>query len=139
MIGNNNIPKYFTKNVPNYRYRRFKTLLASQNSSDLEEAIKVGLKIRPEDPQFKTTFIDIITILMDRVNNTDYARQALSKYMEYTKPILSRQDARQSLADTIDPARDLMNKYGLEDTFHQEQRFGGFIEDILLQLELKKR
>ena len=138
LIYNNDIPKSFTRNVPNYRYDRFKTLFASQDSSDLEEAVKVGLKIRPEDPQFKTTFIDLSAILMDRVNNTDYARKALSNYVQYTEVILNRQDARQSIADTIDSARDLMNRYGLEHTFNQEQKFGGFIEDILLQLELER-
>ena len=128
----------FVAGLVNDPVERFKKLSASRKASDLEEAVKVGLKIRPDDRFFKESFIGMAYILMDRVNNTDYARQALFNYVAYTKVIQNHPDARQWIADTIDSARDLMNRYGLRDTFYQQQTFGGFVEDILLQFDLKR-
>ena len=128
----------FVAGLVNDPVKQFKDLSASHKLSDLEEAVKVGLKIRPDDPFFRESFIGMAAILMDRVNNTDYARQALSNYVEYTRLIQNRPDARQSIADTIDSARDLMNRYAMKNTFHQEQKFGGHVESLLLQYELKR-
>jgi len=104
--------------MPNYRYEEFMRLINENN--DLKKACEVGLKISPKDIVFKKTFIEIVQILMDRVDQPKYALQLIHNYIDYKREIEKLPDACQILSETIEKALDLSEKYAINEKYKDE-------------------
>ncbi len=128
--------KDVTRDIPNYRYMEFEKRAAGRENDDLEEALRIGLEIRPSDPLFKKAFIEMTGLLMDRMNDMTYAKQLLGSYIQFVDSIREHPNAKPWVADTIDAAEDLMNQYKLKETFHGENRFGALIGEIVMRYGL---
>jgi len=120
------------------QFHKFKLFSVSSSRADLEAAVQMGLDVKPNTPLVKAVFIRVSKILMDRVTNRDAAIQILGHYVRYVQDIKEGPEAEQALADTIDPARDLMERYGLSDHRFDEERLGSLIAKILKELGIEK-
>ncbi len=124
------------RDIPNHRYTEFEKLTALADNGDFEEALMIGLEIRPTDPMFKKAFVAMTGLLLDKVNNMRYAKRLLGSYIQFTDAIRGHPNAKPWTADTIDAAEDLMNQYKLKETFYDEKRFGALIGEIVMRYGL---
>ena len=89
-------------------------------------------------PSFQDTFEGVAALLMDRVDSSGYAREALCRYVEFEKCIRGRKNAAKIIARTLGSAMDLMERYGLRDMFCGNIALGGFIEQTLMRYGIKR-
>ena len=128
----------FVRRVPDYRYEYFRELAAGPSPEDHDKAVRIGLKMNVKAPSFQDTFEGVAALLMDRVDSSGYAREALCRYVEFEKCIRGRKNAAKIIARTLGPAMDLMERYGLRDMFCGNIALGGFIEQTLMRYGIKR-
>jgi len=126
------------KNVPNIRYQRFMELSAGENRDNLKAAVEIGLKISPLDEKFGSAFLEMVTILMDKVNNRENARDLIYNYMDYVDSLRGTSGAREAVYDTIFSAMDIIEKYKLGGDDRDSISLEGFVAKAMMEYEIGK-
>jgi len=129
-LRSNYVFRPLTSGLPDLRLKEFNRLLASVDPVDHAKALDVGFGCLPDDPAFKEVFIGLATLLGDRVYKTEYARTLLTRYMAYERSIRERDGASRDIADTVDAARTIVSKYGLEGSTPDGKEFETFLEEL---------